>query len=93
MEKTVVPKLLQILYEIFCGGYFRRWFTVEKILVIRYYWPKMFNDTFNYRKCYEVCQIFANKFTVSDNLYLIFLSGPFEKCDIDLMNLLLVTNK
>lgn len=77
--KVVVPKLLREFHKGFCGGYFARRVIVEKILMVRYYWPKMLKDILDYCKRCMVYQTFANKFTVSDNLHPYSLLGPFEK--------------
>jgi len=82
-----------LLYEFhdgFCGGHFAGWITVEKILQVGYYWPTFFKDAHDYCRSCDVCQAYAQRFTVSGLLHPI---PPFEKWGIDLMGPLPMTRK
>ena len=95
--KIVTRITCQFLWGTFCGTSYSGENPCGMILLANdvqwYYWPTMFNDTFDYCKRCEVYQAFANKFTVSGNLHLIPPLGPFEKWDIDLMDPLPVTRR
>jgi hypothetical protein len=58
-----------------------------------YYWPTFFEDAHDCCKSCDVCQVYAQRFIVSDILHPISLLGPFEKKGIDLMGPLLVTKR
>jgi hypothetical protein len=47
--------------------------------------PTLFKDAHDYRKSCDVCQAYAQMFTVSGLLHPIPPLGPFEKWGIDLM--------
>jgi len=80
-------------YDEFCGGHFAGRITAEKILQVGYYWPTLFKDAHDYCRSCDVCQAYAQRFTVSGPLHPIPLLGPFEKWGINLMGPLPMTRR
>lgn len=54
-------RMLKEMHEGVYGGHFSVNTTTHKILMARYYWPRVFNDSFKYVEKCEACQKYLEK--------------------------------
>jgi len=91
--KCDTSHLLYEFHDGFCGGHFTGRIITKKILQAGYYWPTLFKDAHGYCKSCDVCQAYAQRFTVNGPLHPIPPLRPFEKWGIDLMGPLPMTRR
>lgn len=85
LDECQVDKILQEMHGGVCGGHFFARTTTHKILRAGYYWPHVFNDSYQYvRKC-EACQIFSRKMKYQGALPLrpMQVEEPFQQWGLD----------
>jgi hypothetical protein len=83
--KHDTSRLLYEFHDGFCGGHFVGRIIAEKILQAGYYWPTLFKDAHDYCRSCDLCQVYAQRFTVSGLLHPIPPLGPFAKWGINLV--------
>ena len=84
MSQVEVPDILEPCHHSACGGHFFGELTCQKILRECYFWPTLFQDSHDYvRKC-DACQMYVrNDFRMKMPLHISLPLVHFEKWRID----------
>lgn len=85
LDENQARFVLKEMHEVVCGGHFSAKTTTHKVLRVGYYWPRFFNDAYDYtRKC-EAYQKFSGKLNYQGALPLrpLQVEAPFHQWGID----------